>query len=305
MVKHTIEISREPVLLSAKLDQLVIQPFDQPKTTARSIPCEDIGVVLVDQPRTSYTHGALQALAKFGAVVVICGRDHLPAGMLLPVSNHSELVHRMHEQIAVTQPVKKRLWQQIVRAKINAQARNLAADSTARGRLHELTKEIRSGDPTNVEAQAARVYWSAWLGPESKSFRRKTDGGDPINAMLNYGYAILRAAVARALIGAGLQPALGIHHCNRSNAFCLADDLIEPLRPMIDRRVRGLHRDGRKELDQPTKARLLDVLTEKVQIDQQNGPLMVALHKTTASLTRCFQGLDKKLLVPVPQETDA
>ncbi len=305
MIKHTIEISREAVHLSSRLDQLWIQPFDQPKDAARSLPCEDIGVVLVDHPRTSYTHGALQTLVKFGAAVLICGRDHLPVGMLLPISTHTELVHRVHEQIAVTKPVKKRLWQQIVRAKLNAQARNLPLDSTARGRLHELTKEVKSGDPTNVEAQGARVYWSAWLGPNGKGFRRKPQGNDPINAMLNYGYAVLRAAVARALVAAGLQPALGIHHHNRSNAFCLADDLIEPLRPLIDRRVRTLHNEGQTDLDQPAKAYLLAFLAESTKIGSQTGPLMVNLHKTTASLIRCFQGLDKKLLLPVAQEADA
>jgi len=305
VIKHTIEISREASHLSAKLDQLIIQPFDQPKDAGRSLPCEDIGVLLVDQPRTSYTHGALQALMKFGATVVICGRDHLPAGILLPVSGHTEMVCRLHEQVAVSKPTQKRLWQQIVKAKIRAQARNLNTDSVDHGRMIELIQEVRSGDPTNVEAQAARIYWSAWLKSSGTQFRRRTEGHDPINAMLNYGYAIVRAAVARALVTAGLQPAWGIHHSNRSNAFCLADDLIEPLRPLIDRRVRQLHHQGRRELDQPTKAYLLDVLAMPIDIGDQTGPMMVSLHRTTASLIRCFQGLEKNLLLPVSQETDA
>ena len=301
LIKRTIEISRQRVYVSARLDQLILQPFDEPKDAATSIPCEDVGVLVVDQPRTTYSHGALQALLRYGAAVVICGRDHLPAGMLLPVSDHTENVARLREQIAAGKPLCKRLWQQIVVAKIKAQAANLDLATPAHGKLGTLAKEVKSGDPANVEAQAAKVYWSAWLGDEQK-FRRDTDGKDGLNAALNYGYAILRAAVGRALVAAGLHPALGVHHANRSNAFCLADDLLEPLRPMIDRRVRQLYcaRDDHKlELDQPTKAHLLAVLTEVVTTGDQSGPLMVGLQRTVSSLVKCYRGEAKRLLLPV------
>ena len=306
MIKRTIEISRQPSHLSAKLEQLRIQPFDEDVGAARSIPCEDVGVILVDQPQTTYSHSALQTLMRHGATLVVCGKDHLPAGMLLPIQNHTEQVPRIHDQIAVTQPVKKRLWQQLVKAKITAQASNLNSDSPARRKLDVLCEQVKSGDPSNHEAQAAKVYWSAWLNGMDKppEFRRNPDGKDPINGMLNYGYAVLRAAVARALVAAGLVPALGIHHQNRSNAFCLADDLVEPFRPLVDRTVRQQVRDNHLNLDQQTKASLLSLLVSPVLLEHQSSPLMVSLHRMTASLLRCYQKADKMLLIPTLPEAD-
>jgi CRISPR-associated protein Cas1 len=261
--------------------------------------------VLVDHPATTYSHGALTRLAEHGGVLVVCGRNHLPAGMLLPLSSHTEVVKRLHEQIAVGKPLRKQLWKQIVVAKIRAQAGNIAPRTTARSKLLSLARQVRSGDPSNVEAQAAKVYWSAWLCDyaDAVSFRRDPDG-DGVNALLNYGYAVVRAAVARALVGAGLHPSLGIHHTGRANAFCLADDLIEPLRPLVDARVRGLVGAGRETLDQPAKAELLEIMTETVRIAEQTGPLMVALHRMVASLVRCYQGTDKTLHFPVAIEDD-
>lgn len=311
MIKRTIEISQQPVHLSVRLDQLLIQPHDQPKEAGSSIPCEDIGMVLVDNPRTTYSHSALAKLIEFGGVLVVCGRDHLPAGVLLPLAEHSQVVWRIRDQLAISKPMSKQLWKQIVQAKVRAQAANLSTESTQRGRLLALAREVRSGDPTNVEAQAAKMYWSAWLRcdthpnpfPERGSelrFRRDPNGKDPLNSMLNYGYAVLRAAVARAIVAAGLLPVLGLHHHQRSNAFCLADDLLEPLRPIVDRRVRQLYLDhGRRELNQPTKAGLLEVLTQRVRMGHENGPLMVALHRMVASLVHCYQGSAKQLVIPV------
>jgi len=304
MIKHTIEISKEPVHLSTKLDQLIVQPFDQPKDAARTTPCEDIGVVMVDHPRVSYSHGALQALMRFGAVVVVCGRDHLPVGMLLPLSGHTEVVHRVHDQIQASKPLKKRLWQQLVIAKVKAQAKNLDEKSTGYRRLKTLSREVKSGDTTNVEAQAAKTYWQALRDQDEnfQQFKRDPNGGDSVNGMLNYGYAILRAAVARVLVSAGLYPALGIHHHNRSNAFCLADDLLEPFRPLVDRRVRHRIGRGRTELDQMSKAYLLQLLTERVWMDDEAGPLMVSLQRMVGSLVRCLRGEGKRLLIPVSGE---
>ncbi|MCC7193564.1 MAG: type II CRISPR-associated endonuclease Cas1 [Phycisphaeraceae bacterium] len=323
MIKRTIEISRQPAHLSVRNDQLVIQPLDQPKSVATTIPCEDIGVVLVDQPQVNYSHPALATLMRYGAAVVICGHDHLPAGLLLPLSDHTEVVWRVHDQINASEPTKKRLWQQIITAKILRQAGNLPQGSPARGFLENLARDVKSGDTTNAEAHAARIYWSAWLDPEGISnlvssvtaqsgpialdpdaFRRDPDGLDPVNVMLNYGYAVLRAAVARALVAAGLFPALGLHHCNRANAFVLADDLVEPLRPLVDARVRDLFLAGRgiqDGLDQSTKAALLSLLTHTVILAPGDGsasPLMVALHRVTASLVRCLRGEENRLALP-------
>lgn len=311
MIKRTIEISREPCYLTSRLDQLIVQPFEAPKDDATSIPAEDIGVVVVDHAQVTYSHGALQTLLRHGACVVICGRDHQPAGLLLPISSHTQQVERLQTQIAASKPTIKRLWQQVVSAKVKAQSGHLkllVPDNprsliTARRKLDNLAGQVKSGDTTNIEAQAAKVYWAAWRacgGEAMRGWRRAPDGTDPLNAHLNYGYAILRAAVARALVAAGLQPALGLHHRNRSNAFCLADDLMEPLRPLIEREAIALMREERLELDQPNKARLLSTLTADVVMGDQHGPLMVQLHRMTASLVRCLDGENKQLAIPWP-----
>lgn len=304
MIKRTIEISREPAHLSVQHRQLVLK---RNGNVVGSIPCEDLGMVVVDHPQTTYTHGALSTLLESDAAVVICGRDHLPQGLLLPLAEHTEVVWRIHDQIAAPRPLRKRLWRQLVQEKVLAQAHNLAPGSVPRRKLVQLARQVRSGDPENVEAQAAKIYWSAWLtnlpkqiGDEHK-FRRLRDGLPP-NSLLNYGYAIVRAAVARALVSAGLLPAFGLHHSNRSNAFCLADDLVEPLRPLVDERARALFLAGSSQLDQPTKAELLDLLTLDVRLsrrDETAGPLMVMLHRYVASLVRCFEGKARTLDVPV------
>jgi CRISPR-associated protein Cas1 len=338
MIKRTVEISQEPFHLTVKNDQLLLlrrneateqgqEPADpsvqasQPRQSGArsgprwcrrdspdlvaSIPCEDTGVVLVEHSGTTYTHAALERLLHHGAVVVICGRDHLPTGMLLPVGAHSQIVPRLHQQIEIKQPLRKQLWKQIVQAKIRAQAENLAPGSAVRSRLLNLARSVRSGDPSNVEAQAARSYWQAWLddpdrpGPPS-DFRRDAAGLAP-NNFLNYGYAVMRAAVARAIVAAGLTPALGIQHHRRSDAFCLADDLVEPLRPLVDDRARELFRSDQTELTPANKAALLELLTLRVRTDDDTGPLMVALHRYVASLVRCFEGTDKHLTIPVAE----
>jgi len=318
VIKRTIEISAQPANLTVKLEQLLIQHGLE---VVASVPCEDIGLLVVDQPRSTYSHAALAALLRSDAVLVVCGRDHLPAGVLLPLADHSEVVWRVAEQVAMSKPLRKRLWKQLVRAKIRAQAMNLSADCPARKKLLDLARQVRSGDPTNVEAQAAKIYWRYWL-PDAP-FRRDTNGNGA-NALLNYGYAIIRAALARALVAAGLLPALGLFHANRSNAFCLADDLLEPLRPLVDRRVRELHRgdcpnfrgDGEKlsenrpdrrengtvpfvpELNPQTKRGLLALLADPIRMGRERGPLMVNLHRTVASLVRCYQGKSDRLEIP-------
>ena len=263
--------------------------------TVGSIPCEDIGVILVDHPGTTYSHAALASLADADATLVVCGPDHLPSAMLMPLSDHSQIVWRLNEQINVSKPIRKQLWKQIVQAKIRAQAENITRESPVRNKLISLAAGMRSGDPRNVEAQAAKAYWQAFL-PEECFRRDKNATG--LNGMLNYGYAVLRAAVARALVGAGLLPALGIHHRHRSNAFCLADDLMEPFRPLVDDRARELYRQGYENLTQEAKAELLKVLSDPVSLDSESGPLMVSLHRMTASLVKCYQGEVKKLAIP-------
>ncbi len=320
MIKRVIEISWQAVHLSVRHEQLIIQPVNETKALATTIPCEDVGVVCIDHPGVSYSHQAMMALMRCGAAVVICGKDHLPAGVMLPLSSHSEVLWRVNEQINASQPRKKQLWQQIVRAKVQRQARNLPEGSPAARMLRQLAQEVKSGDKDNIEAQAARIYWSAWLDPHGcgdllssittqqterlptiNTWRRNPDGLDPINRMLNYGYAVMRAAIARALICAGLFPTLSIFHRNRANAFALADDLVEPFRPLIDARVRHLYRTtsvSNLKLDQPVKAALLQLLTHPVHWGETTGPLMVSLHRLTASFSRCLRGESKTLTLP-------
>lgn len=301
MIKRTVEISKESVHLAVRYGQLRIERHGADPREAPSIPCEDIGLLLVDAPQTTYSHSALTTLMESGAVFVVCGRQHLPVGMMVPLPAHTETVSRIRDQIDAGKPLQKHLWRQIVVAKIRAQAANLPADGSPRSKLIVLSREVKSGDTSNVEAQAAKIYWAAWLGPGVK-FRRDPDGHG-LNAMLNYGYAVLRAAVARALVAAGLHPALGIHHSNRSNTFCLADDLVEPIRPLVDARVRDLREWGMESLDQGAKAHLLALLTATVRVDSQAGPLMVGLHRTVASLVRCYQRSSRTLSLPtVAQE---
>jgi len=321
MARRTVEISRDKAHLSVRDGQLLIirdgeassdhagggRSPDRPDlATTRSmrsrIPCEDLGLVLVDHPETTYTHAALTTLAQAGAALVVCGRDHLPTAVLLPLSSHTEQVWRVSDQIDCGKVIQKQLWTAIVRAKIIAQASNLAPDSPAHRRLMALARRVRSGDPENLEAQAARVYWSALFPSRGDwTFKRKPRDRTPPNNLLDYGYAVLRAAVARALVGAGLFPAIGIHHSNRSNAFCLADDLVEPLRPMIDRRARHLFNQGHSGLDQPTKAELLLILTAIVGLGQDAtiGPLDAALPRYAASLARSLASGRVELLIPV------
>lgn len=294
MIKHTIEISREAAHLSVQLGQLLLKSRDR---LLASIPCEDIGVVVVDNPGTTYSHAALVALAEHGAVVVVCGQNHLPNAMVVPLGDHCQIAQRVARQIAATRPLCKRLWKQLVQAKIRAQARNLLAECPGRAKLLGLVRQVRAGDPTNIEAQAARIYWQYWI-PEISFQRHGHPSG--LNAMLNYGYAVLRAAVARALTSAGLLPALGLYHSHRANAFCLADDLLEPLRPLVDRRVRQLFRDGHADLTAQTKPSLLASLEEPVRIGRQRRPLMVSIHGMVASLVDCFERKSTRLEIPAP-----
>ena len=295
MIKRIVEISSARTRLSIKYGQLIIKDNGE---QVSSIPCEDIGVLLVDHQGTCYTHCVFTELLRCGTAVVLCGGNHHPTGMLLPIESNSVQTERFRRQIEAKEPVKKRLWKQIVQAKIKQQARLAGRDSDVYKSLMALRHRVRSGDPENMEAQASRKFWPVYL--QDMTFRRDINGAPP-NNMLNYGYMVVRAAVARALCSAGLLPSLGIHHRNRYNAFCLADDLIEPFRGFVESKVRDVYNNNgpTDHLEQPTKARLLEVLYEEVNIGGFKGPLMVGLHRTMASLQRCFAGEQKQLDLPV------
>lgn len=261
------------------------------------VPCEDVGVLVVDEAATVYTHGALMTLLESGAAVVVCGADHQPAGVLLPVAGNQLLSERLRDQVGAKRPLCKRLWRQIVRCKIRQQAALLGADHEAYGKLRALEKEVRSGDTSNAESQASRLYWRGLFGA---GWVRRGREEPPPNNLLNYGYAVLRAAVGRAICAAGLHPSIGLHHHNRYNAFCLADDLMEPFRPMVDRRVKGVWEEGEAEITREAKAELLGVLADEVTVRGERGPLMVNLHRTAASLCKCYAGAAKELDLPEP-----
>jgi len=303
MIKKIIEISQAKTHLAIRYGQLVIRQ-DSKET---NVPCEDIGVLLVDHSGVTYTHSVFTELLRCGAAIVLCAGDHHPTGMLLPIESNSVQTERYREQIEAKEPVKKKLWQQIVRAKIRHQAKLVGQGSDTYKVLMALREQVRSGDPDNIEAQASKRFWAAYIQDITSNFHRNVEGRAP-NNMLNYGYMVMRAAVARALCSAGLLPCLGIHHRNRYNAFCLADDMIEPFRGFVEGKVRDVCTRGGvpDELSQPIKAAILEVLYEEVKIggfgrltgDGFAGPLMVGLHRTAASLQRCFAGEQKELELP-------
>jgi CRISPR-associated protein Cas1 len=291
MIKRTIDISDGPNFLFVENDQLVIS---REKTEVGRVPAEDVGVLLVDHVATTYTHSAMTRLLERGAVVVFCGPNHLPAGILLPVENNGLVVERLRAQIDASEPLKKQLWKQIVQHKIRGQAANLPADHPTRGQLLDIAGCVKSGDTSNCEGQAGRFYWPALMGSE---FRRDPEG-EPPNGLLNYGYTVFRAACARALVSAGLNCALGLHHSNRANAFCLADDLVEVFRPRVDAAVLELARQDVFVLERPAKKMILGLLVDEITLAGQSGPLMVQLHRMVASLVRCYEGLARELELP-------
>jgi CRISPR-associated protein Cas1 len=291
MIKRTIDISDGPSFLKIENDQLVLT---REKERIASFPCEDVGVLLIDNRATTYTHSALTRLLDRGAAIVLCGDNHLPVGILLPVENNELHTARLRAQVAAGLPQRKRLWSQIVAHKIRGQAGNLPADHSACRRLLAMAREVKSGDASNCEGVAARFYWPALLG---EHFRRDPDGPWP-NPLLNYGYMVFRAAIARAIVAAGLHPALGLYHRNRNNPFVLADDLVEVFRPRIDRAVVGCVKSGKDEIDKDAKRCMLEILAEPISVAGQTGPLMVGLHRILASLVRCFEGSQKKLDLP-------
>lgn len=285
MVKRTVEISREACHLAARDGQLLVlgregptHPIPRrPPNLLGSVPLEDLGVLLVDHRETTYSHTLLAEMADHGSALVVCGRDHHPTGMFLPLCTHTGLLSRLDSQISAPLPTTKRLWQVLVKAKIRAQASNLP-DAIDRARLLAIADRVRSGDAGNAEGVAASAYWPALFRGVSaipQPFRRQPSdrAAQPPNNLLDYGYAVLRAAVARSIVMAGFLPALGIKHRGRGNPFCLADDLMEPMRPLIDARVKYLALRNDLTLDQPTKAELLRLLAEPVLTNRGRSPL--------------------------------
>lgn len=295
MIRKTLEFSTPGTRLSVSHRQLVIARPDQPKVTR---PIEDLGVVIVDDVRATYTQSVFLELLDAGATVLVSGRNHLPVGIMLPLDAHHVQTERHRAQVAAKEPVKKRVWQALIRAKIMQQAAVLTHFTGGHAGLAHMAGRVRSGDPENLEARAAQRYWPRLFG---SVFRRDRDA-DGVNALLNYGYAVIRAAVARAIVAAGLIPTLGVHHRNRSNPFCLADDLFEPYRPYVDWRVKLLVSDETSpppDLSQKeTRAALLSLFNETVQVNERRLPLLYAIQAGAASLCRALTGGDRSLTLP-------
>ncbi len=307
MIKRTLYFGN-PAYLSLGNAQMVVRypeiekqdllSADFKKTTGASIPVEDIGIVVLDNQQLTITQGLLGALMDNNVAVINCDKTHHPSGLLMPLSGNTIQNERFRAQLDASEPLKKQLWGQTITQKIRNQCAVLQCRGIDHSYLVPLYKNVRSGDTDNSEATAAAYYWGR-LFEGIEHFKRERDGNAP-NSYLNYGYALLRATMARSIVGAGLLPTLGIHHQNRYNAYCLADDLMEPYRPFVDRVVcelidtHGLKDDMPKEL----KAILLKIPAMDVVLDGEKSPLMVAMQRTAVSLVKCFEGEQKKLLYP-------
>lgn len=303
MIKRTLYFGN-PAYLILRNGQLIVQlpevvknqelPAIIKEESTRRFPVEDIGIVVLDNRQITITQGVVEALLANNCALISCDSRRMPAGLLLPLASNTTQCERFHEQIAASVPLNKQLWQQTVQAKIANQAQAL---SQCRGvevrNMLRWVDSVRSGDADNLEARAAVYYWANMFN----DFRRSREG-EPPNNLLNYGYAILRAVVARSLVASGLLPTLGIHHHNRYNAYCLADDIMEPYRPYVDIMVYSMYSEGIIELDKDAKGRLLSIPVADVVIGGQRSPLMIAVGQTTASLYKCYSGESRKIIYP-------
>ncbi len=313
MIKKTLYFGN-PAYLSLRMGQMVIKlpevesnellPEIMKKQAEITKPIEDIGVVVLDNRRITITQGLLEALLENNCAVITCDNHSLPVGLMLPLYGNSTQNERFRYQLDASQPLRKQLWQQTIKAKIENQAAVLSACSGIPIKnMKRWADDVRSGDPDNVEGHAAAYYWRYFFNNITglENFTRNREGMAP-NNLLNYGYAILRAVVARALVTSGLLPTLGIHHHNRYNAYCLADDIMEPYRPYVDELVFAIVKEqgvDNLQLTTTLKAQLLSIPTLDVVIGGKRSPLMVAATQTTASLYKCFSGELRRIAYPV------
>ena len=312
MIKRTLCFTN-PAYLSLKDRQMEIrlpevEKSDMPDAlkvgSVRTIPIEDVGVVVLDNKQITLTQGLLEALLENNCSVITCDSRSMPVGLMLPLCGNTLQSERFRDQLDASLPLKKQLWQQTVKAKIDNQMAVLARCAGAEtGCMRRWAADVRSGDPDNLEGRAAAYYWKnlfrglSWLS----GFTRDREGM-PSNNLLNYGYAILRAVIARSLVSSGLLPTLGIHHHNRYNAYCLADDMMEPYRPYVDELVYGIvveyGADIPDDITKDLKMRLLGIPVAEVRIGGKRSPLMVAATQTTASLYKCFTGEMRRIAYP-------
>jgi CRISPR-associated protein Cas1 len=300
MIKKTLYFGN-PYYLSCRNDQLIIEvPHAKgiDKMLNNTVPVEDIGVVILDDKQITISHHAIAKLLENNVALITCNDQHLPTGLMLNLNGNTLQQSRFTSQLDASIPLKKQLWQQTIKAKISNQAAHLRMYGIETQNMTHWANEVKSGDSEYHEARAAAYYWGN-IFPKELNFRRERDG-EPPNNLLNYGYAILRATVARGLAASGLLPTMGIFHRNQYNAYCLADDIMEPYRPFVDMIVRQYVASGKpyETLVTDIKKELLLIPAMDIKIDDKRSPLMVGLQRTTASLVECFEGTGRKIIYP-------
>lgn len=296
MLGRIVEVSNDKRHLSVYRGFMLVHSTGEDRQEMGRVPLDDIAALIANAHGLSYTNNLLVALAERGAPFVLCGANHNVVGTLWPIDGHHQQAHRFEAQIACTLPTRKQLWAAIVKAKLLNQAAVLQTTGAAHAPVQALVKQVRSGDPDNVEAQGARKYWGLLMGP---LFRRDQQA-DGVNALLNYGYTVLRAATARAVVAAGLHPSLGLHHSHDNNAMRLVDDLMEPFRPVIDLTVWRLQNIGPCMVNPDTKRDLVQCLYQDLASDTGRTPVLVAVQKLAVSLAQVQLGERKTLDLPWP-----
>ncbi len=297
MIKRTLYFGN-PCYLKKKDMQLDIEFPEKENKSSASVPIEDIGILVMDNPHITLTNALIAELNQSNVAILSCDAQHLPYGLMLPLFSHHAFTEKMYQQLESSLPLKKNLWQQTIIAKISNQAAVLRQNGMDDRKMHYFLNLVKSGDPQNVEGRAAAYYWEK-LFEEHKNFTRDRAGDMP-NAMLNYGYAILLAIVARALVTSGMLTAVGIHHRNKYNPWCLASDIMEPFRPYVDRVVLKIATENPEceELTPEIKRQLLQIPVIDILIDGNTSPLMVGVQRTTASLSACFEGTARRIIYP-------
>jgi len=295
MIGRIIEVADDRRHLSMNRGFMVVKDTESHKELGQ-VPLDDIAAVIANAQGLSYTNNLLVALAERGAPFVLCAANHNAVGMLLPIEGNFEQSKRIEAQIAASLPTHKRLWAAVVRSKLEQQAAALEAAGAPTAPLTALASKVRSGDPDNLEAQGARRYWGLLFGD---GFRRDQQGGG-LNGLLNYGYTVMRATMARAIIAAGLHPGIGLHHSNDNNAMRLVDDLMEPFRPVIDLKVWQLRRNGEEMVTPESKRALVRTLYDDMQTASGATPVMVCTQRLAVSLAQVYLGERDKLDLPLP-----
>ncbi len=312
MIKRTLFFAK-PAYLSTKDEQLVVNYPDiskskierserlkqnSPPKKTPIIPIEDIAVVILEDPQITISNSLMRKLLQNNVALINCDEKHMPIGTFLPLRGHSEQSERFQLQVKASIPLKKNIWKQVIETKILNQAKVLAKNNIPEQHLVYLAEKVNSGDTKNVEARAAAFYWSKIFKMEGFTRQRF---GEPPNNLLNYGYAILRAVMARSLIGSGLFPTFGIHHKNKYNAYCLADDMMEAYRPYVDEVVLEImsEYENIEELTTELKMRLLQIPVIDVKIDAKRSPLMIACSRTSNSLYESFAQTRRNILLPI------